>query len=90
MVENGVHGAVGGEGREREDDTDGDGGSLELLVEGTQQQEEERQADEDLIWLREATPSDIEQHVQRVKDIFVEYDVSPLSTPSSSGRNSPE
>ena len=90
MVENGVHGAVGGEGREREDDTDGDDGSLELLVEGTQQQEEERQADEDLIWLREATPSDIEQHVQRVKDIFVEYDVSPLSTPSSSGRNSPE
>jgi hypothetical protein len=50
---------------------------------------EEETTDVDLLWLERATAEDIGEHLQRVKEIFEAYDVSPASTPSSSGRSSP-
>ncbi len=45
--------------------------------------------DEEEAWLARATEAELERHAQRVKEIFEAYDISPLSTPSTSGRSSP-
>ena len=45
--------------------------------------------DEDERWLANATDEDVERHVRRVREIFEDLGISPVSTPSTSGRESP-
>ncbi|QDZ21299.1 hypothetical protein A3770_05p38170 [Chloropicon primus] len=44
---------------------------------------------DDDLWVETATEEEVKRHVERVREIFAEYGVSPASTPSTSGSSSP-
>lgn len=45
--------------------------------------------DEDEKWIDSATEEELASHILQVKGIFERYDISPESSPDSSGRNTP-
>ena len=56
---------------------------------GTTKVANREEDDEDERWLANATDEDVERHVRRVRAIFEDLGISPVSTPSTSGRESP-